>query len=268
MLNTDPLEHVNSHEYLGITINSNLRWNTHTVLSLPRRPGIRRTLHPCNPEVKKVVYMSLVRPKLEYSSAAWNLHTQNNTTQLDKVQWNASRFILSDYERKSSVTDMLYKLNLDTLERRRQHHMVKTFHKVFYGHDVINIPASIIPSQRDNLKFVQSASRINCHLYSFYPRDIRFWNLLPFHLRNMKDMDAFGQSLTELCRSGEDELTIVEQITCNFGVNRANCDTSTKFGTNVHWGLLVKSARGATWKSKMAAIFSRWPPFSLYKIIW
>ena len=43
---------------------------------------------------------------------------------------------------------------------------------------------------------VISATRINCHLYSFYPRAIRFWNLLPFHLRNMKDMDAFGQSLT------------------------------------------------------------------------
>ena len=41
------------------------------------------------------------------------------------------------------------------------------------------------------------------------------------------------------------------------GTNRANCDTSTKFGTNVRWGLLVKSARWATSKSKMAAIFPR-----------
>ena len=199
-LNTDPLEHVDSHQYLGVTINSKLRWNTHvsaiTAKATRTLNVIRRTLHPCHPEVKKVAYMSLVRPKLEYSSAAWNPHTQNDTTQLEKVQRNAARFILSDYERKSSVTDMLYKLNLDTLERRRQHHMVKTFHKVFYGHDGINIPASIIPSQRDNLKFVQPASRINCHLYSFYPRAIRFWNLLPFHLRNMNDMDAFGQSLT------------------------------------------------------------------------
>ena len=30
------------------------------------------------------------------------------------------------------------------------------------------------------------------------------------------------------------------------GTNRANCDTSTIFGTNVLWGLLVKSARWAT----------------------
>ena len=38
-----------------------------------------------------------------------------------------------------------------------------------------------------------------------------------------------------LCYSGADN-----------GTNRANCDTSTKFGTNVLWGLLVKSARWAT----------------------
>ena len=91
---------------------------------------------------------------------------------------------------------MLYKLNFDTLERRRQHHIIKTFHKVFYGHGGINIPAWIIPSQRDNLKCVQPASRTNCHLYSFYPRAIRFWTLLPFNLRNMHDGDAFGQCLT------------------------------------------------------------------------
>ena len=91
-LNTDPLEHVDSHQYLGVTINSKLRWNTHvsaiTAKATRTLNVIRRTLHPCHPEVKKVAYMSLFRPKLEYSSAAWNPHTQNDTTQLEKVQRN------------------------------------------------------------------------------------------------------------------------------------------------------------------------------------
>ena len=54
-LNNDPLEHVNSHQYLGITINSNLRWNTHvsaiTATATRTLNVIRRTLHPCNPGV-------------------------------------------------------------------------------------------------------------------------------------------------------------------------------------------------------------------------
>ena len=41
------------------------------------------------------------------------------------------------------------------------------------------------------------------------------------------------------------------------GTNRANCDTSTKFGTNVLWGLLVKSARGAEGPLENP----RWRPF-------
>ena len=124
-LNTDPLEHVDSHQYLGVTINSKLRWNTHVSAITAKAPRtlnvIRRTLHPCHPEVKKVAYMSLVRPKLEYSSAAWNPHTQNDTTQLEKVQRNAVRFILSDYERKSSVTDILIYNSV----LKRQHAILK-----------------------------------------------------------------------------------------------------------------------------------------------
>ena len=110
-MNNDPLEHVNSHRYLDITINSNLVWNTHisaiTAVTTRTLNVIRPNLHPCNPEVKKVAYMSPVRPKLEYASAAWNQHTQNDTTRLEKVQQNAARFILSDYERKSYVTDYI-----------------------------------------------------------------------------------------------------------------------------------------------------------------
>ena len=97
---------------------------------------------------------------------------------------------------RAPMAPLLIRHCLDTLERRRQHHMMKTLHKVFYAHVGINIPAWIITSQRNNLKFVQPASRINCHLYSFYPRAIRFWNLLPFNIRNMKDVDAFTNSLT------------------------------------------------------------------------
>ena len=41
-------------------------------------------------------------------------------------------------------------------------------------------------------------------------------------------------------------LSVITISGADKGTNRANCDTSTKFGTNVLWGQLVKSARGAT----------------------
>ena len=49
--------------------------------------------------------------------------------------------------------------------------------------------------------------------------------------------------------------SIVGQIRVIFKRNRANDDTSIKFGTIVLNRILIKYARLANWKSKMAAIF-------------
>jgi len=47
---------------------------------------------------------TLVRPLLEYSSAAW-VHN------LQRIQWRAARFVTRDYCRTTSVTSLLSQLN-------------------------------------------------------------------------------------------------------------------------------------------------------------
>ena len=59
---------------------------------------------------------------------------------------------------------------------------------------------------------------------------------------------------------------LVGQITAIFERNRANDVTSIKFGTFVLQGILIKSARLAIWKSKMAAIFQDGHQVSLPKL--
>ena len=49
------------------------------------------------------------------------------------VQRRAARFVLGDYNRTSSVTDMLDKLKWDTLEQRREMQCLSAFHKVLNG---------------------------------------------------------------------------------------------------------------------------------------
>ncbi len=39
---------------------------------------LKRNLHSAKPETKQAAYNSIVRPTLEYSSAAWDPHTQND----------------------------------------------------------------------------------------------------------------------------------------------------------------------------------------------
>ena len=68
-------ENVESIRYLGITITSDLRWNTHAsnvCTKANRTLGfLRRNLNPCPKEVKEAAYKGLVRPVLDYGSSVW-----------------------------------------------------------------------------------------------------------------------------------------------------------------------------------------------------
>ena len=64
------LENVESIKYLGVTITSDLRWNTHVsnvCTKANRTLGfLRRNLYSCPQEVKEAAYKGLVRPVLDY----------------------------------------------------------------------------------------------------------------------------------------------------------------------------------------------------------
>ena len=70
------LENVESIKYLGVTITSDLRWNTHVsnvCTNANRTLGfLRRNLYSCPQEVKEAAYKGLVRPVLDYSSSVWD----------------------------------------------------------------------------------------------------------------------------------------------------------------------------------------------------
>ena len=63
------LENVESIKYLGVTITSDLRWNTHVsnvCTKANRTLGfLRRNLYSCPQEVKEAAYKGLVRPDLD-----------------------------------------------------------------------------------------------------------------------------------------------------------------------------------------------------------
>ena len=67
------LKNVESIKYLGLTITSNLRWNTHVsnvCTKANRTLGfLRRNLYSCPQPVKEADYKGLVRPVLDFGSS-------------------------------------------------------------------------------------------------------------------------------------------------------------------------------------------------------
>jgi hypothetical protein len=83
------MEKVEDTSYLGVQISKNLKWNQHvnTITSKANKilGLLRRNLRHTPEEVKETAYHTLVRPRLEYSSAIWSPHTAELKTKLEKV---------------------------------------------------------------------------------------------------------------------------------------------------------------------------------------
>lgn len=94
---------------------------------------IKRNLWNCPKSVKETVYMTLVRPKLQYACSAWDPHYQKDRAALERVQRKAARFVTGNYDRTTSETEMLQDLHWDTLETMRRHARLSTMYKMCHG---------------------------------------------------------------------------------------------------------------------------------------
>ena len=78
-----------------------------------RTLGLVRRLcrHNVNLDVKKVLYCTLVRSRLEYACELWSPFTTKDKLRIETVQRRASRFIL-DYTQDMDYKKKLIKLSL------------------------------------------------------------------------------------------------------------------------------------------------------------
>ena len=131
------LQHTTSQPYLGVTLDNKLSWGNHvdnTVAKASRTLGfLRRNLWFCPKEVKTLAYTTLVRPQLEYATCAWDPYKITQINKLERVQRKAARFCLGNYERRSSVNQMLKELQWEPLEIRRVKSRLSMLYKLQNG---------------------------------------------------------------------------------------------------------------------------------------
>ena len=112
------------------------------------------------------------------------------------IQHRAIRYIFNDYSFTSSVSNMLSKLNLPTLEKRRQISSLTMFYKI--KHHLVNIPfpGNIQPSMRSRYTFPRS--RINIHRCSFFPELLNFGTISHLTFVIVLTSDHFEQGSSKL----------------------------------------------------------------------
>ena len=207
------LQETDSHSYLGVEIQKDLKWNTHInkiTASASKTLGfVRRNLGSCTKETKMAAYVSLVRPTLEYSSAVWDPYSQELIQKVGKIQRRAVRMIHKNYDWKASVTELTRDLDLDMLSTRRKISRLCILQKAIGGQLALPVQNYLHPIQRQTRRshsgaFIEYQTRIDIFKYSYIPRTIIDWNNLPPNISNIADPDQF-KSATVKYLSNQDK---------------------------------------------------------------
>ena len=144
-----------------------------------------------------------MRPQLEYASTVWSPHTATDITKLEAVQRRSARWATRDYQRTSSVTQMIKDLNWRTLEQRRIDSRLTLMYKITY--DLVAIPAAdhLIPNTRQSrhnhlLAYRQIPTLKDYYKYTFFPRTIVNWNALPFYISVLPTVAQFSHAVCQV----------------------------------------------------------------------
>lgn len=188
-LGSTEISAVSTYKYLGVIFSTDLSWNTHVNYIAAKASRtlnfLRRNFKDAPVKLKETLYISSVRPILEYACAAWDPHTKLNVEELERVQKRAARFVSGDYNFQKRSSGLRDKLGWPLLENRRKYLRLSFFYNVLNNNTgiqkekYIKEPSYISARTDHPLKAREYSCRINAFKYSFFPRTVHDWNGLP-----------------------------------------------------------------------------------------
>ena len=144
-----PIQQVVTHKHLGLTLDCRLSWSQHTSAVLAKASCkiglLRRFRRRLPPLVIQSIYVTCIRPALEYASVAWCGVGASDADRLERAQRAAARLIAN-----VSVVDhlpreiLLARAGLESLaHRRRQHCGVFSYQLQSISHSPCRLPLHI-----------------------------------------------------------------------------------------------------------------------------
>ena len=189
------LQEIIRHRHLGITFSSDLTWHNHIVEITTKRWQRFNTLRALKFKFDRKslerLYISFVRPVMEYSWTVWDNCTNQEKRLLESVQIEAMR-IVTGATKLCSIAKLYEGTARETLEARREKQKLIIFYKLFSGITpaYLNqlVPTLVQTQSQYSLRNSNNVLSVhaNSTLYynSFLPSVIWAWNNLPMETRN------------------------------------------------------------------------------------
>ena len=207
LINNCCLERVNSYKHLGVWITSTLNWSTHIseiCTRARRQAGIiyhKFYGHASNSTLLQL-YLTFVRPHLEYAALVWDPHQQGLSDSLERVQKFELRMCMRDWN--ADYATLLQSSNLPTLASRRHYLKLCFLYQVIQGQfDIPGAPVvwrNLPLNLRNNSTFLllRPVTHSNAHQFSFFPHTIDLWNSLPPPVHSCDSLYSFKRSLLQI----------------------------------------------------------------------
>ena len=151
-LGQEKLSVVPSHPYLGIEIDNKLSWKQQIektkqksirTLNMVRRNFTKGTTS----QIRNQIFTGLVRPTLEYGCIVWDPHQMSRIQLQESVQNKGARYVMQDWDRHTSVSQMKLLLGWCTLQERRLVNRLSFFHKSVHKYHRLELPPYVMKPQ-------------------------------------------------------------------------------------------------------------------------
>ena len=203
-LGNKELEKVKTLTHLGITFNSRMTWDSHirnvidrSLISLTHLKHINFKVPRL---VKRQIYISYVRPLLEYGAELFDSCTIEQDHSLEVVQRQFCLIITGTY--KATKYEMLLReCAIESLQSRRKTKKLVLMYKIVnalspkYLQETLPRQSNVHYSFRNNRNIQQFLCKKDFFYESFFPSSIRLWNNLNFNLRDIQSLNEFKSKL-------------------------------------------------------------------------
>ncbi len=190
---------------LGVYVSSNRSWGPHIEKTAQEARKMAAwalsAFRDRSQTVMLTLYKSMVRSKLEYCCPVWNPTSINEIQKLEAVQQSFTKKILGCKD--LHYWDRLKKLNLLSLQRRRERYCIVHVWKILNGQAPNDIGFKFQSHQRLGIKAeipsINKRSQMSVRTdydKTFRVRAAQLFNLLPTALGSITTLDAFKAGLS------------------------------------------------------------------------
>ena len=133
IMNNTIISTVTEHKHLGLQLSDDGNWNKHidmiTKKAFSRVNILRKFKFILDRKTLETIYITFIRPLLEYADVVWDTKTQKLINKLENVQVEAARIVTGGI-RLVSLSNLYIETGWEKLKDRRERHRTIQFYKM------------------------------------------------------------------------------------------------------------------------------------------